>query len=153
MSQRGSLRTLVSTAISRADRPGFNFSSNVPDKEWLTVALTHHSQPVVVEGKPPLSPSCSRASVILLREKSIPNTEGISCITREVALPLCPPKEDISGRPWPRTVMAAASPWIFYAQKFFFCSMSIVGTSAFHLASLPLSPLFLEAEALPSGSP
>lgn len=108
-SQRGSEHTLVLTATSRGDSPGFNFSSNVPDKEWLAVALTCHSEPVMVEGKPPLSPSCTHAFAILVRETAIPNTEGKSCITRESALPLCPPKEHISGRPWPRTLMVAAS--------------------------------------------
>lgn len=48
-------------------------------------------------------------------------TQRTNLASPETALPSCPLKEDISCRSWPRTVMAAGSPWIFSVGKDYFC--------------------------------
>lgn len=51
-------------------------------------SLTHHSEPCDERSSPPLSPSGSLAFAILLKEKSISNTENKSNRTRGAAFHL-----------------------------------------------------------------
>ena len=149
ISPRASQHTHSHSYLEPAVSPGLNVSLHVKDKEWLIVTLTHHSEPGMGEGNPPLNPPCSRAFAIPLKEKSISNPENKSSSTQEAVFPSCLTKEDISCRLWPRTVMAATSLWIFYAEGIIFAVGSILGTPSFLLPSCHAPTFFLNQNPFP----
>lgn len=144
ISQRGSWCTLTLTAIFGAESPGLNFSSNVKDKERLTVALTHHSELAMREGTH-LSLLHALIPLLFHWRKNQYLTQRTDLASPERQRFPCGHLKKISPA-GPGQELEWLQPAVdFLCTGDHVCSGSIVGVSVLHLPSFPLTPLFLNS--------